>query len=145
MARRSGLGRGLGSLIPTEVMGDRSSALLEAVNPSEMFGQCMTERSYLECTGSALCALATFRAAYPHVLRAPIDAALTHGVRFLRRRQRPDGSFPGFWGINFTYAIFHVVKGLRAAGVPRGSTTSSPRSMERNQLTLLSKRSAPGD
>ncbi|HEX6395616.1 MAG TPA: ParB/RepB/Spo0J family partition protein [Acidimicrobiales bacterium] len=29
MARRSGLGRGLGSLIPTEVVGDRSSALLE--------------------------------------------------------------------------------------------------------------------
>ena len=29
MARRSGLGRGLGSLIPTEVIGDRSSALLE--------------------------------------------------------------------------------------------------------------------
>ena len=29
MARRSGLGRGLGSLIPTEVIGNRSSALLE--------------------------------------------------------------------------------------------------------------------
>ncbi|HLI55061.1 MAG TPA: ParB/RepB/Spo0J family partition protein [Acidimicrobiales bacterium] len=29
MVRRSGLGKGLGSLIPTEVMGDRSSALLE--------------------------------------------------------------------------------------------------------------------
>lgn len=29
MARRSGLGRGLGSLIPNEVVGDRSSALLE--------------------------------------------------------------------------------------------------------------------
>ena len=29
MARRSGLGRGLGSLIPTEVVGDRTSALLE--------------------------------------------------------------------------------------------------------------------
>jgi ParB family chromosome partitioning protein len=29
VARRSGLGRGLGSLIPTEVTGDRSSALLE--------------------------------------------------------------------------------------------------------------------
>lgn len=29
MARRSGLGRGLGALIPNEVMGDRSSALLE--------------------------------------------------------------------------------------------------------------------
>ncbi|HMC39449.1 MAG TPA: ParB/RepB/Spo0J family partition protein [Acidimicrobiales bacterium] len=29
MARRSGLGKGLGALIPTEVMGDRSSALLD--------------------------------------------------------------------------------------------------------------------
>ena len=29
MARRSGLGRGLGSLIPTEVLGDKTSALLE--------------------------------------------------------------------------------------------------------------------
>jgi ParB family chromosome partitioning protein len=36
--RRSGLGKGLGALIPTEVMGDRSSALLEvpitAVHPN---------------------------------------------------------------------------------------------------------------
>ena len=29
MARRSGLGKGLGALIPTEVMGDRTSALLD--------------------------------------------------------------------------------------------------------------------
>ncbi|MDQ1398037.1 MAG: ParB family transcriptional regulator, chromosome partitioning protein, partial [Acidimicrobiaceae bacterium] len=29
MARRSGLGRGLGALIPSEVAGDRSSALIE--------------------------------------------------------------------------------------------------------------------
>lgn len=39
MARRSGLGKGLGALIPTEVMGDRSSALLDvpvsAVEPNE--------------------------------------------------------------------------------------------------------------
>ena len=39
MARRSGLGKGLGALIPTEVMGDRNSALLDipvsAVEPNE--------------------------------------------------------------------------------------------------------------
>ena len=39
MARRSGLGKGLGALIPTEVMGDRSSALLDipvnAIEPNE--------------------------------------------------------------------------------------------------------------
>jgi ParB family chromosome partitioning protein len=38
VARRSGLGKGLGALIPTEVMGDRASALLEvpvaAVHPN---------------------------------------------------------------------------------------------------------------
>jgi lanosterol synthase len=32
--------------------------------------------------------------------------------------QRSDGGYPGFWGINFTYAIFHAVRGLRACGVP---------------------------
>ncbi len=39
MARRSGLGKGLGALIPTEITGDRSSALLEipvsAIEPNE--------------------------------------------------------------------------------------------------------------
>jgi lanosterol synthase len=95
----------------------RASRLLEILNPSEMYGSCMTEGSYLECTGSSLSALAHFRAAYPDVLRGRLDAALARGTRFLRRKQRPDGSYPGFWGINFTYAIFHVVKSLRATGV----------------------------
>ena len=39
MARRSGLGKGLGALIPTEVMGDRSTALLDvpvaSIEPNE--------------------------------------------------------------------------------------------------------------
>jgi squalene/oxidosqualene cyclase-like protein len=96
----------------------RGSALLEAVNPSEMYGQCMTELSYLECTGSALCALSRFRAAYPNRLQPALDRALARAVRYLRKQQRNDGSVPGFWGVNFTYGIFHVVKGLRAAGVP---------------------------
>ncbi len=96
----------------------RGSAWLEAVNPSEMFGHCMTERSYVECTGSALSALAHVRESHPTLLRPQIDNAIDRGVEFLRGRQRPDGSFSGFWGINFTYAIFHVVKGLRAAGIP---------------------------
>src|SRR5579883_1317895 len=83
-----------------------------------MYGQCMTERSYLECTASSITALSDVRVWRPSMLRGRIDAAIQRGVDFLRRSQRPDGSYPGFWGINFTYAIFHVTKGLRAAGVP---------------------------
>jgi 2,3-oxidosqualene cyclase len=100
----------------------RGSSWLEAVNPSEMFGQCMTERSYIECTASCISALAHVREVYPAMVRARIDTAVERGVKFLRASQRPDGSYAGFWGINFTYAIFHVVKALRAAGIPESDT-----------------------
>ena len=93
----------------------RAPLWLERLNPSEMFGRCMTERSYVECTASALVALSRVRDA---VANAAVDRAITAGVAFLRAAQRADGSVPGFWGINFTYGAFHVARGLRAAGVP---------------------------
>jgi lanosterol synthase len=37
----------------------------------------------------------------------------------LRQSQLDDGSWPGFWGINYTYAIFHVAKAFRMAGIPQ--------------------------
>jgi lanosterol synthase len=94
----------------------RGGPWLEAINPSEMFGECMTERSYVECTASALTALATLRTLAPDAAPAGLETAMAHGTAFLRTTQRADGSVPGFWGINFTYGIFHFVRGLRAAG-----------------------------
>jgi lanosterol synthase len=100
----------------------RGSVLLEWINPSEMYGSCMTERSYIECTSSCVAALGCFlrsgaAAGLPGAEVRALRQAVERGVRLLRRRQLPDGSYLGFWGINFTYAIFHVVKGLLGAGV----------------------------
>jgi lanosterol synthase len=96
----------------------RGSVLLEWINPSEMYGNCMTERSYTECTASCVGALARFRTAFPTVWQEEIDDAIARGVALLRSRQLADGSYLGFWGVNFTYGCFHVIEALRAVGVP---------------------------
>ncbi len=101
----------------------RAGKLLEMINPSEMYGQCMTELSYIECTASSLAALAHYRKARPDWPGGEIDRATGRALAFLRRAQLPDGSYQGFWGINYTYAIFHVAKGLRMAGVPAADPT----------------------
>jgi lanosterol synthase len=94
----------------------RGPSWLERLNPSEMFGDCMTELSYIECTASSVIALCRFRRQHPDRPRQNVDVAVARAVAFLRGRQRTDGSFPGFWGINFTYATWFAVAALRAAG-----------------------------
>ena len=94
----------------------RGGAFLESLNPSEMFGYCMTERSYIECTASCVSALARYRTRYPNVLTDRVRTALARGIKFLRGAQHADGSWSGFWGVNFSYAIFHVVEALRHSG-----------------------------
>ena len=105
----------------------RGGPLLEGINNTEMYGNCMTERSYIECTASSVSALAHLRDAAPAELtlddRARIGRAIERGVQLLRDVQRPDGGYPGFWGVNFTYAIWHVTKALRAVGAPPSDPT----------------------
>ncbi|HJL16128.1 MAG TPA: FAD-dependent oxidoreductase [Sandaracinaceae bacterium LLY-WYZ-13_1] len=91
---------------------------IDWLNPSEMFGACMTERSYVECTASCVAALAAFRARHPDRLRPEIDHAIDRAVTALRAAQRPDGSFEGMWGVHFIYGTMFGVRGLLAGGVP---------------------------
>jgi squalene/oxidosqualene cyclase-like protein len=100
----------------------RGAMLLEKLNPSEMFGSCMVEHSYVECTASALDALARFRKTHPtgHLSTNCADA-IKRGTRFILKSQRPDGAWPGFWGINYTYGTFFAVRGLLACGIPEKS------------------------
>jgi lanosterol synthase len=100
----------------------RGPLWLESLNPSEMFGQCMTEQSCVECTGSCLSALARFRAsAAAGDIR--VDQAISRAVSYLKGQQRSDGSFPAAWGIQFTYSIFFAVEGLRSARMARSDPT----------------------
>ncbi|QJX00198.1 2,3-oxidosqualene cyclase [Frigoriglobus tundricola] len=94
----------------------RGPRWLERLNPAEMFIRCMTDQSYVECTGSCLVALSRFRTAVPTHAPKRLARAITRGVRFLLSRQRTDGAFPGAWGVYLTYGTFHAVRGLRAAG-----------------------------
>ena len=95
----------------------RAGTWLDHLNPSEMFRDCMTERSYVECTASAVEAIAIAGDVYPELLTEADAAALQRGITFLRAAQDPDGTFTAAWGINKTYGIFHVAKAMRAAGV----------------------------
>ncbi len=91
---------------------------LEWINPAEMFGDSMTEKGYVECTASCIAALAAIRKRFPDVAQKEIDVAIQRAALRLRLEQRPDGSWPGMWGVHFVYGTLFGVRGLLAAGVP---------------------------
>jgi len=105
---------GFGSYEPA-----KSRFSLEWMNPAEMFGRCMTERSYVECTASCLMALAAVRGRFPGLLKNRIDIAIEAGKSFLLEAQRLDGTWVGAWGVHYIYGTMFGVRGLLAAGVPR--------------------------
>jgi len=94
----------------------RSRLGLEWLNPAEMFGDSMTEHSYVECTASCIAALATFRRRYPNYLGAEIEPAIARAHECLRLAQDSDGSWRGVWGVCFIYGTLFGVRGLIAAG-----------------------------
>ena len=95
----------------------RSTIGLEWLNPAEMFGESMTEHSYVECTGSCLAALAACRQHTPRIGSRDVTRAITRAEACLRRNQRSDGSWRGVWGVQFIYGTLFGIRGLLAAGV----------------------------
>jgi lanosterol synthase len=94
----------------------RSRLGLEWLNPAEMFGDSMTEHSYVECTASCIAALATFRRRFPNYLGAEIEPAIARAHERLRLAQTTDGSWCGVWGVHYIYGTLFGVRGLLAAG-----------------------------
>ena len=98
----------------------RSAFGLEWLNPAEMFGDSMTEHSFVECTASCLAALAACRERFPQIADRAATGAISRGDAWLRRSQESDGSWRGVWGVQFIYGTLFGVRGLLAAGARPG-------------------------
>ncbi len=94
---------------------------LEWMNPAEMFGESMTENSFVECTASCLAALDVLQHRFPDVGDAgSMTDAIARGSTWLRRVQEEDGSWRGVWGVQYVYGTLFGIRGLIATGANRG-------------------------
>lgn len=94
----------------------RGYSWLEVLNPSETFVNILVDYPYVECTASAIHALALFKEQYPEYRKEDVETCITNAATFIENSQMPDGSWYGTWGACFTYATFFAVKGLKHAG-----------------------------
>ncbi|KAF2671561.1 terpene synthase [Microthyrium microscopicum] len=94
----------------------RASSLLEFFNPADVFERIMVEYSYPECTSAVVTALSTFRKHFPQYRRQEVHNSIRHGVEYIKRDRRRDGSWYGSWAICFTYATFFSLQALESVG-----------------------------
>ena len=95
----------------------RGGAFLESLNPSEMYGHCMTERSYVECTASCISALCRFRARYPGVLTARLRGGDPSRRTLPPKRTARRRIMERILGALTSRTLsFHAVDALRVAG-----------------------------
>ncbi|VVA95756.1 unnamed protein product [Arabis nemorensis] len=113
---------------------------LEWLNPVEFVEETIVEHESLECTGSAIVALAQFMKQFPRHRREEVEGFITKGVKYIEDLQMPDGSWYGNWGVCFIYATFFAVRGLVAAG----KTYHNCEAIRRAVLFLLEKQNVEG-
>lgn len=94
----------------------RGSENLELLNAAEVFGRIMVEYDYPECTTAVVTALSTFSALYPDYRAQDIRDFKRRALDYIRKAQRPDGSWYGSWGICFTYAGMFALESLASVG-----------------------------
>ncbi|KAI9830327.1 MAG: hypothetical protein M1819_005708 [Sarea resinae] len=94
----------------------RGSEYLEYLNAAEVFSRIMVEYDYPECTTAVVTALSLFTEYYPNYRSADIRKVKEDALGYIRRAQRPDGSWYGSWGICFTYAGMFALESLGSVG-----------------------------
>ncbi|RMD43678.1 hypothetical protein DV735_g1480, partial [Chaetothyriales sp. CBS 134920] len=93
----------------------RGSELLEWLNAAEVFGRIMVEYDYPECTTAVVTALSLFQR-YSDYRSDEIKAIKETALQYIRKSQRPDGSWYGSWGICFTYAGMFALESFASIG-----------------------------
>ncbi|GAB2276211.1 Lupeol synthase [Dionaea muscipula] len=95
---------------------NRAFRWLEKFNPTEFFEDVLIEREYVECTSSAIQALALFKKLHPGHRTNEIERCITRAIQYVEDMQNPDGSWYGCWGICYAYGTWFAVDGLVACG-----------------------------
>ncbi|CAA7017287.1 unnamed protein product [Microthlaspi erraticum] len=91
-------------------------AWLEWLSPVEFIEDAVVEHEYVECTGSAIVAMAQFVKQFPEYRKEDVKRFITKGLKYIEDMQLVDGSWYGNWGVCFIYGTFFAVRGLVAAG-----------------------------
>ncbi|KAF4632533.1 hypothetical protein G7Y89_g5597 [Cudoniella acicularis] len=118
----------------------RGSEYLEMLNAAEVFGRIMIEYDYPECTTAVVTALSLFTKYYPDYRTEEIKVFKDKAVAYIRRAQRPDGSWYGSWGVCFTYAGMFALESLASLGETYGNSTHSRKGCD----FLVSKQRSDG-
>ncbi|KAI5295622.1 Lanosterol synthase (Oxidosqualene--lanosterol cyclase) [Ascosphaera acerosa] len=100
----------------TEYELTRGPRCTELLNAAEVFGNIMIGYDYPECTTSVLTTLHFFTKFYPDYRAREIERVKARAADYIRRAQRPDGSWYGSWGICFTYAAMFALESLATVG-----------------------------
>lgn len=124
----------------TEYEITRGSKYIEYLNAAEVFGGIMIGYDYPECTTASVTALSFFSNFFPDYRADEIKAAKERAVEYIKRVQRPDGSWYGSWGICFTYAAMFALESLASIG----ETYANSEKVRRGCHFLLEKQMEDG-
>lgn len=94
----------------------RSTPLLEALNPAEVFNNIMVEYPYVECTDSLVLGLTYFARHYPGHRTDEIRFAIDDAMAYIARAQDIDGLWYGLWGVCYTYASMFALEAFHLVG-----------------------------
>lgn len=94
----------------------RGWEILELLNVTDTYEDCMIERRYAETTGSTMMALTEFTVEFPYYRTKDISRCMEGGAKYLLKSQYPHGGWIGTWGVCFTFATMFALQGLACIG-----------------------------